>query len=67
MGERTGKLDELLLKAADAYEKETAAAVQRVMTVLPALLIVVLALIVSFILAAVLLPIMQMQLGAPGA
>jgi type II secretory pathway component PulF len=66
LGERTGKLDQLLLKAADAYEKETAAAVQRVMSILPAVLVVALAAIVAFILAAVLLPIVSMELAPVG-
>ncbi|KKL07702.1 hypothetical protein LCGC14_2583350, partial [marine sediment metagenome] len=66
MGERTGRLDELLLQTADAYEKETAAALQRVMTILPAALVVLLALVVVFILAAVLLPIIDMQTAIPG-
>ena len=65
MGEQTGRLDELLLRTADAYEKETAAAIGRVMTILPAALIVLLALVVVFILAAVLLPIVQMQTALP--
>lgn len=66
MGEKTGRLDELLLQTADAYEKETAAAVQRVMTILPAVLIVLLALVVMFILAAVLLPVVGMETSIPG-
>jgi type II secretory pathway component PulF len=66
LGERTGRLDELLLKTADAYEKETATAVQRVLSVLPAVLIVCLALVVAFILAAVLLPVVSMELAPPG-
>jgi type II secretory pathway component PulF len=66
LGERTGRLDELLLRAADSYEKETTAAVQRTMTVLPALFIVLLAMLVAFILAAVLLPIVNMQMAIPG-
>lgn len=66
LGERTGRLDELLLKVAQAYEKETAAAVQRVMSILPAILIVCLAFVVAFILAAVLLPIVSMELAPMG-
>ncbi len=66
MGERTGRLDELLLQTAEAYEKETAAAIQRVMTILPAVFIVLLALLVAFILAAVLLPIVSMETALPG-
>lgn len=63
MGERTGKLDELLLTTADAYDRETQAALERVMTVIPVLFILVLALVVGFILAAALLPIMTMDFG----
>lgn len=60
MGEQTDKLDQLLLQTADAYEKETSAAIERVMTILPAIFIVLLALLVAFILAAVLLPVIDM-------
>ena len=66
LGERTGRLDEMLLRAADAYDRETAASIQRTMTVLPSIFIVVLSLVVAFILAAVLLPIVQMQAALPG-
>ena len=66
MGEGTGRLDELLLQTAAAYEKETAAALQRVMTILPAVFIVCLALVVTFILVAVLLPIVNMNNALPG-
>jgi general secretion pathway protein F len=66
MGESTGRLDELLLQTASAYEKETAAAIHRVMTILPAIFTVLLALVVLFVLAAVLLPIVSMQTSLPG-
>jgi type II secretory pathway component PulF len=66
LGEKTGKLDEMLLKTADVYEKETAAAIDRLMILLPAALIVLLAGVVGFILAAVLLPILEMQGSIPG-
>ena len=63
MGEKTGRLDELLLRSADSYDRETRVALDRVMAVLPALLIMGLAVIVAFILAAALLPIMTMDVG----
>lgn len=66
LGERTGRLDQLLLHAADSFDKQASTSIQRTMTVLPALLIVVLALIVCFILAAVLLPIIGMNAAIPG-
>ena len=61
MGERTGKLDELLLHTANSYDKETAVTLQRLMTVIPVLFILGLAVVVIFILAAVLLPIVNMD------
>ena len=66
MGERTGRIDELLLQTASSYEKESAAALQRVMTILPAAIIVLLALLIGFIVAAVLLPIVSMHTAVTG-
>ena len=66
MGERTGRLDQLLLQTAESYEKETAAALGRVMTILPAVFIVLIALFVAFVLAAVMLPIISMDLAGAG-
>lgn len=64
MGEQTGRLDEMLIDTADAYDRETAAALQRVMTVVPVLFILVLAVFVAFVLAAALLPVMTMDFAA---
>jgi type II secretory pathway component PulF len=63
VGEQTGKLDELLLNAADTFDEEADSAVTKFMAVFPAILILVLALIIGFIIAATLLPIVAMQLG----
>ncbi len=63
MGERTGKLDALLMQLADTYERETEVALARVMSVLPAVLILCLAVVVAFILAAALLPLVNMSLS----
>jgi len=64
IGEQTGKLDELLLNAADTFDAEADAAINRFMAIFPAILILLLALIVGFIIAATLLPIVVMQFGA---
>ncbi len=64
IGEQTGKLDELLLNAAETFDSEADAAIKRFMDIFPALLILVLALIIGFIIAAALLPIVQMSLSA---
>jgi type II secretory pathway component PulF len=68
VGEQTGKLDELLLNAADTFDGEADSAVNRFMSIFPALLILLLALVIGFIIAATLLPIVMMQMtgGALG-
>ncbi len=63
IGEQTGKLDELLLNAADTFDSEADAAINRFMAIFPAVLILLLALVVGFIIAATLLPIVVMQFG----
>jgi len=64
VGEQTGKLDELLLNAADTFDADADAAINRFMSIFPAVLILMLALIVGFIIAAALLPIVNMSLSA---
>ena len=61
-----GKLDELLLSAADTFDDEADAAINRFMSIFPALLILLLALVVAFIVVATLLPMVSMQLGGLG-
>ena len=63
IGEQTGKLDELLLNAADTFDAEADSAISRFMAIFPALLILLLALVIGFIIAATLLPIVVMELG----
>jgi general secretion pathway protein F len=64
VGEQTGRLDELLLNAADTFDAEADAAVARFMAIFPAVLILMLALVIGFIVAAILLPIVMMSLSA---
>ncbi len=63
IGEETGKLDELLLNAAETFDTEADSAINRFMAIFPALLILFLALIIGFIIAATLLPIVHMELS----
>lgn len=63
IGEQTGKLDELLLNAADTFDADADAAISRFMAIFPAILILLLALVIGFIIAATLLPIVVMELG----
>ncbi len=66
IGEQTGKLDELLLNAADTFDTDADAAINRFMAIFPAVLILVLAVVIGFIIAAALLPIVTMSLGPGG-
>jgi type II secretory pathway component PulF len=63
IGEQTGKLDELLLNAAETFDTDADSAINRFMAIFPALLILLLALIIGFIIAATLLPIIMMTIG----
>ncbi len=66
LGEQTGRLDELLLNAANTFDEQADGAVQRFMAIFPAFLIMVLAVVIGFIIAATLLPIIAMELGGSG-
>ena len=63
IGEETGKLDEMLLNAAETFDSEADAALNRFMAIFPALLILLLAIVIGFIIAATLLPIVMMSLS----
>ena len=63
IGEQTGKLDELLLNAADTFDADADSAINRFMAIFPALLILLLALVIGFIIVATLLPIVVMTVG----
>ena len=63
IGEQTGKLDELLLNAAETFDTDADAAITRFMEVFPALVILLSALVIGFIIAAALLPIVMMSLN----
>lgn len=60
VGEQTGRIDELLDKAADFYEKEVDNAVDRFASFLEPALILVMGGIVGFIVSAVMLPMFEM-------
>jgi len=64
IGEQTGRLDELLLNAADTFDAEADSTINRFMAIFPAILILLLALVIGFIIAATLLPIVMMGAGA---
>jgi type II secretory pathway component PulF len=66
IGEQTGKLDELLLNAAETFDTDADAAITRFMSIFPAVLILLLAVIIGFIIVATLLPIFLMGISSVG-
>lgn len=60
-GERSGQLDSLLLKAAEAYENEFETAIARAMSLLEPALILVMGVVVAFIVLSILLPIFELN------
>ena len=66
VGEETGELAAMLLSAAEAFDKDTQLAIKRFMALFPAVLILILALVVGFIVAATLLPIVEIETAMPG-
>ena len=60
-GEKTGKLPEVLQKTAESYESEFDRKLQRGMSILEPVLILVMGLVVAFIVVSVLLPIFELN------
>ena len=61
IGERSGKLDELLLRAGKAYNKNFETAVSRMLALVEPILILAMGVIVGFIVLAILLPIFELN------
>ena len=61
VGEKTGKMDIILKKIAEVYDEEIEMTTQKVTSILEPLMIVALAMIVGFIVVAIILPIMDMS------
>ncbi|WP_018247721.1 type II secretion system F family protein [Orenia marismortui] len=63
VGEETGKLDEMLLKISDFYEKEVEHTVEAAVSLIEPLMIVVMGVVVGGIVAAMMLPMFDMVQG----
>jgi general secretion pathway protein F len=61
VGEESGRLEELLKKTADAYDEEVEVAAQKMTALLEPFMIVSMAIVVGFIVLAILLPILEMS------
>jgi len=66
MGEQTGEFAGMLLSAAEAFDRDSRVAIKRFMAVFPAMLILILALIIGFMVAGTLLPIVSIETAIPG-
>jgi type IV pilus assembly protein PilC len=60
-GEKTGTIPEVLNKMANYYDAEVSAAVRDLLTMMEPLLIVVMAIIVGFVVAGLMLPTFEMS------
>ena len=63
LGERSGQLEKMLLRVADAYEEEIQTKVDTLMTLLEPAIIVVMGLFVAFLVLSILLPIFDISQG----
>ena len=61
LGERSGRLEQMLIHAATAFDRQVNVTIKLVTKALPPVLIVIMACIAGFVLAAILLPLLEMQ------
>jgi general secretion pathway protein F len=61
VGEQSGKMEEMLFRIADAYEREVEANVLLVTSLLEPAMILVMGAVVGFIVVSILLPIFEMN------
>jgi len=61
LGERSGRLDSMLLHAAGAFDRQVSLSISLFTKALPPVLLVVMALLGGFVLLAILLPMLQLQ------
>lgn len=61
VGEKSGRLEEMLLKAAQAYEEDVETAVSTLTAVLEPVMILFMAVIVGFVVMAILFPMLEMS------
>ncbi len=61
LGERSGKLEEMLLHSATAFDRNVNASLKLFTKALPPILLIVMASLACFVLAAILLPLLELQ------
>ena len=66
LGEKSGRLEPMLIHAAGAFDRQVNTSLKLFTKLLPPVLLVFMALIASFVLAAILLPLLEMQKSLGG-
>ena len=66
IGERSGRLESMLLHAAGAFDRQVDNSLKLLTKALPPLLLMIMAVIAAFVLTAILLPLMDMQQAVAG-
>jgi type II secretory pathway component PulF len=66
IGERSGRLEPMLLHAATAFDRQVNTSLKLFTKLLPPVLMVLMAMIAAFVLAGILLPLMEMQKALGG-
>jgi type II secretory pathway component PulF len=61
LGERSGRLDNMLMHAATAFDRQVSTSINLFTKALPPLLLIVMACLGGFVLAAILLPLLELQ------
>ncbi|RKY16622.1 MAG: type II secretion system protein GspF, partial [Planctomycetota bacterium] len=61
IGERSGRLEEVLDRIAEAYDEEVEIAAQKLMALLEPIFIVILAIVVGFIVMSIIIPILDLS------
>ncbi len=61
LGERSGRLESMLIHAASAFDRQVNTSVKLFTRALPPVLIIIMAVLGSFVLAAILLPLLELQ------
>jgi type II secretory pathway component PulF len=63
VGENTGRLDEMLLRSAAVHEGQARVTLDRLVSIVPVLMILVLALVIGFIVVGLVMALLQFQAG----
>jgi type II secretory pathway component PulF len=66
IGEKSGRLESMLLHAATAFDRQVNSSIKIFTKSLPPILLVIMAIIAGFVLAGILMPLLQLQSALGG-